>query len=120
MGNKDDALTKLISACSELIGDYAPGGDRKACRPGLRGGSYEFEIRNENVYSINISQDACVADLRREIDDCTYGGKRTDVRIFRRFVVFCLYLRGIEEPLSLTDVGGTLIRETVNTDSKDC
>ncbi|KAG7001354.1 hypothetical protein G7Y79_00032g067070 [Physcia stellaris] len=87
-GNKDDAVKKLTDACSsELVGNYAPGGDRKACRPGLGGGSYEFEIRNTNVYSIYISQDACVADLRIWIDNCTYGGKTGDMGdlgIFKR------------------------------------
>ncbi|KAL8679255.1 MAG: hypothetical protein Q9186_004446 [Xanthomendoza sp. 1 TL-2023] len=78
-GDKGDARTKLADACSELIGNYGPLSDRKACRPGPGGAtrSYEFEIRNENNYSVYISKDACVKDLGREIEYCTYGGRET-------------------------------------------
>ncbi|KAL8990283.1 MAG: hypothetical protein Q9169_008161 [Polycauliona sp. 2 TL-2023] len=89
-GDKDDARKKLVDACSrELIGDYGPLGDRKACRPG-RGisgtGSYEFEIRNENKYGVHISQNDCVEDLGREIQYCEYGGRETVGAILMREV----------------------------------
>ena len=72
---KDDANTKLIDACNELAGTYAPGQDRAVCRNSAYGNQkYDFQVHNQNNYAVSLSKDACVKNLRREIYNCDHGG----------------------------------------------
>ena len=97
-----DANTKLIDACNELAGNYAPGQNRAVCRnadaPGLFGGDqkYDFQVHNQNNYAVFLSKDACVKNLRREIYNCSRGGYEVFGGAFCRYVDFAVGARGLE------------------------
>ena len=71
-----DANTKLIDACNELAGTYAPGQNRAVCRnSGITTfQKYDFQVHNQNNYAVTLTKDACVKNLRREIYNCSHGG----------------------------------------------
>ncbi|KAL8979268.1 MAG: hypothetical protein Q9205_005352, partial [Flavoplaca limonia] len=73
---KDLAREKLRDACNELDGTYDAGEVYSVCRDTPRQ-KYIFEVRNQNGNAVSLSYDACVANLKRQIDNCSRGGYET-------------------------------------------
>lgn len=72
--NKDLAKDELNTACYELDGTYDAGEVYKVCRNGGIFQKYIFEVNNQNRYAVSLSHATCVANLKREIDNCARGG----------------------------------------------
>ena len=75
--DKDNAKGKLNDVCHELDGTYDAGEVYSVCRNGettLYNQKYIFEVKNQNRHAVSLSHTACVANLRRQIDNCPRGG----------------------------------------------
>ena len=90
----DDANAKLVDACNELVGTYAPNEDRKVCRNSAYDQKYDFEVHNQNNYAASLSLDACVKNTRREIYNCGYGGHEVFGGVYFRYVESGVVLAG--------------------------
>ena len=77
--NKDYAKLQLEAACRDLKGTYAPGQVKSECknaefteRPWRQ--KYIFEVNNQNDHAVTLSHTACVRNIGREIQHCSFGG----------------------------------------------
>ncbi|KAL8764717.1 MAG: hypothetical protein Q9209_007913 [Squamulea sp. 1 TL-2023] len=75
--DKDNAKDKLNDVCYELDGTYDAGEVYSVCRNGgtpYYAQKYIFEVNNQNGHAVSLSHTACVANLKRQIDNCPRGG----------------------------------------------
>lgn len=75
-GSKALAEETLKDACHEVDGTYDAGEVYSVCR-NTPVQKIIFEVNNQNKNAVFLSYDACVANLRRQIVNCYYGGYET-------------------------------------------
>ncbi len=73
--NKYSAKDELNTACNALDGTYDALEVYSVCHdsPSSRQ-KYVFEVNNQNRHAVSLSHTACVANLKRQIDNCARGG----------------------------------------------
>ena len=74
--SEDLARARLRDACHELDGTYDAGEVYSVCSDTPLQ-KYIFEVRNQNKYAVSLSYDVCVANIKRQIDNCSRGGYET-------------------------------------------
>ena len=91
-GDHEIAISKLRDACNSMKGHYQPGEVFSQCRNGLDFKSFKFEIQNNNDYGVDVSYEACVKTISREIEHCGHGGQETFNDVRYRYVLLVCFL----------------------------
>ncbi|KAL8980767.1 MAG: hypothetical protein Q9205_004245, partial [Flavoplaca limonia] len=73
--NKYSAKDELNTACNALDGTYDALEVYSVCHNSPDSQQkYVFEVNNQNRHAVSLSHTACVANLKRQIDNCDRGG----------------------------------------------